>query len=234
MCAPGNSVYRASALYQVGLFDESLGYGYDNDMSYRLAAAGYRLVLCRRARSVHRWREGIRGYLVQQYRLRIRPSRRDRKASAEGLRGCRFSGSPDRARRRNDRRDRCWPVRRRCGARRGRLATSRRSLRSSSWPVLALDRGVAGVRAARRFHDPAAFLFVPAAPGSRSFLGNGYRGVDGQAPAAPAVQPDAQHASEKHAGCRQRSRVTTLELRDARLAELPSYLPSTKRPISRP
>ena len=34
----GNSLYRAAALHQVGLFDESLGYGYDNDMSYRLIA----------------------------------------------------------------------------------------------------------------------------------------------------------------------------------------------------
>jgi hypothetical protein len=51
----------------VGLFDETLGYGYDNDMSYRLAAAGYRLLFCRDAVSVHHWREGVRAYLVQQY-----------------------------------------------------------------------------------------------------------------------------------------------------------------------
>ncbi|MGH8428986.1 MAG: glycosyltransferase family 2 protein, partial [Solimonas sp.] len=63
----GNTAYRSEALRRVGLFDESLGYGYDNDMSYRLRDAGYRLVLCRRARSRHRWREGLVGYLVQQY-----------------------------------------------------------------------------------------------------------------------------------------------------------------------
>jgi len=63
----GNSAYRADALRAVGLFDETLGYGYDNDMSYRLRDAGYRLMLCREARSVHRWREGFRGYLGQQY-----------------------------------------------------------------------------------------------------------------------------------------------------------------------
>ena len=39
----GNSVYRKAALVDVGLFDETLGYGYDNDMSYRLARVGYRL-----------------------------------------------------------------------------------------------------------------------------------------------------------------------------------------------
>jgi glycosyltransferase involved in cell wall biosynthesis len=63
----GNSAYRAEALHSVGLFDETLGYGYDNDMSYRLRAAGYRLSFCPAARSVHRWREGLVGYLRQQY-----------------------------------------------------------------------------------------------------------------------------------------------------------------------
>jgi GT2 family glycosyltransferase len=63
----GNSVYRAEALRRVGLFDESLGYGYDNDMSYRLTAAGYRLVFCREAQSIHRWRNTMRGYVAQQY-----------------------------------------------------------------------------------------------------------------------------------------------------------------------
>jgi GT2 family glycosyltransferase len=63
----GNSVYRAAALREVNLFDEALGYGYDNDMSYRLAAAGHRLVFCREAESVHRWRETIGTYLAQQY-----------------------------------------------------------------------------------------------------------------------------------------------------------------------
>jgi glycosyltransferase involved in cell wall biosynthesis len=63
----GNSIYRAEALRRIGLFDESLGYGYDNDVSYRLLAAGYRLKLCRTATSIHRWREGLTAYLVQQY-----------------------------------------------------------------------------------------------------------------------------------------------------------------------
>jgi len=51
----------------VGLFDERLGYGYDNDISYRLQNAGYQLRFCKGARSRHRWREGLAGYLVQQY-----------------------------------------------------------------------------------------------------------------------------------------------------------------------
>ena len=63
----GNSAYRREPLLRVGLFDEAFGYGCDNDMSYRLREAGYRLTLCREARSTHRWREGLWGYLVQQY-----------------------------------------------------------------------------------------------------------------------------------------------------------------------
>ena len=63
----GNSAYRAEALRRVGLFDETFGYGYDNDLSYRLREAGYRLSFCRAAQSVHRWREGFIGYLGQQY-----------------------------------------------------------------------------------------------------------------------------------------------------------------------
>jgi hypothetical protein len=36
-------------------------------MSYRLARHGYRLRLCRDARSRHHWRSGLLPYLVQQY-----------------------------------------------------------------------------------------------------------------------------------------------------------------------
>ncbi|MCA1651521.1 MAG: glycosyltransferase [Acidobacteria bacterium] len=63
----GNTAYRASALHRIGLLDERLGYGYDNDLSYRLTAAGHRLAFCRDAISVHRWREGAWGYLRQQF-----------------------------------------------------------------------------------------------------------------------------------------------------------------------
>ena len=63
----GNTLYRASALHWIGLFDETLGYGYDNDVSYRLQEAGYRLCIKPDAQSVHRWREGFAGYLRQQY-----------------------------------------------------------------------------------------------------------------------------------------------------------------------
>jgi glycosyltransferase involved in cell wall biosynthesis len=63
----GNTAYRKCALLQVGLLDESLGYGYDNDLSYRLQAAGHQLAFSRNAISVHCWREGPSGYLQQQF-----------------------------------------------------------------------------------------------------------------------------------------------------------------------
>ncbi len=63
----GNTAYRSSALHGVGLLDESLGYGYDNDLSYRLVASGYRLSFRPGARSIHLWPEGIAGYLRQQF-----------------------------------------------------------------------------------------------------------------------------------------------------------------------
>jgi GT2 family glycosyltransferase len=65
----GNSAYRADALRAVGLFDESFGYGYDNDMSYRLAKMGYSLRFRAEARAIHRCRESLRTYLSQQYGL---------------------------------------------------------------------------------------------------------------------------------------------------------------------
>jgi glycosyltransferase involved in cell wall biosynthesis len=63
----GNTAYLARALHQVGLLDERMGYGYDNDLSYRLRNSGYKLAFCRNAVSVHHWREGLHGYLRQQF-----------------------------------------------------------------------------------------------------------------------------------------------------------------------
>src|SRR5262249_48856874 len=63
----GNTAYRAEAVHAAGLFDESLGYGNDNDLSYRLRAAGCRLAFIREATSVHQWRASFTTYLRQQY-----------------------------------------------------------------------------------------------------------------------------------------------------------------------
>jgi GT2 family glycosyltransferase len=84
----GNAAYRADALHRAGLFDERFGYGYDNDMSYRLRAAGHRLVLCREARSTHQWREGLRAAGQRGW---LRTARSRCEASAPVRRRCRLA-----------------------------------------------------------------------------------------------------------------------------------------------
>ncbi len=68
VCA-GNTIYRAAVLHWIGLFDESLANGYDNDVSYRLQEAGYRLRVERGARSERRRCGDLASYLRQQYRV---------------------------------------------------------------------------------------------------------------------------------------------------------------------
>jgi len=156
----GNAAYRADALHRVGLFDERFGYGYDNDMSYRLRAGGHRLVLCRDARSTHQWREGLRGYLSQQYGYGY--GRLDLVAKHPR----RFTG------------DAVSPIPMMSHALLMALALACLAvggvIRIVAGPslafvsaggaivgVLALERLVAGVRAVRRFRDATALIFVP-------------------------------------------------------------------------
>jgi GT2 family glycosyltransferase len=156
----GNSAYRAEAIHKVGLFDESLGYGYDNDMSYRLAEAGYRLAFCRDARSVHRWRETMTSYLVQQYgvgygRLDLvaKHRRRIRGDDVSGLRMIVHAPAM-------------------LGILVGIAAAVVLGIAGRPWvPValpsaallglLVMDRLAAGIAAAVRFRDAAALAFVP-------------------------------------------------------------------------
>ncbi|OGW35300.1 MAG: hypothetical protein A2010_12415 [Nitrospirae bacterium GWD2_57_9] len=64
----GDTAYRKNALDRVGLFDTAFRYGYDNDMSYRLLQAGYRLVFRKDAQCDHYWKADIKSYIRQQYR----------------------------------------------------------------------------------------------------------------------------------------------------------------------
>jgi hypothetical protein len=156
----GNAAYRADALHRVGLFDEGLGYGYDNDMSYRLRDAGHRLVLCRNARSHHQWREGLRGYLAQQYGygygrldLVVKHPRRfagDAVSPAPMMShallmalalGCSASAA--------------------VMALTAGPATLLAGVAAAIVATLAGERLAAGLRAARQFHDATALLFVP-------------------------------------------------------------------------
>lgn len=62
-----NTAYRKSAIEKAGLFNPEFIYGYDNDMSYRLQKAGYKLVFRKDAFCDHYWKADIRGYIRQQY-----------------------------------------------------------------------------------------------------------------------------------------------------------------------
>jgi cellulose synthase/poly-beta-1,6-N-acetylglucosamine synthase-like glycosyltransferase len=63
----GNTLYRTEVLRSVGGFDAQLGYGYDNDMSYRLGHAGWQLLRVDGAVATHRWPATLRDYLRQQF-----------------------------------------------------------------------------------------------------------------------------------------------------------------------
>jgi cellulose synthase/poly-beta-1,6-N-acetylglucosamine synthase-like glycosyltransferase len=64
----GDTAYRKTALEKTGLFDPLFVYGYDNDMSYRLQRAGYKLVFRKDALCDHYWKADFRSYIKQQYR----------------------------------------------------------------------------------------------------------------------------------------------------------------------
>lgn len=63
----GNTAYAKKALEDVGLFDPRFTYAYDNDMSYRLVQAGYKLVFRKDAECDHYWKADIKSYIKQQY-----------------------------------------------------------------------------------------------------------------------------------------------------------------------
>jgi glycosyltransferase involved in cell wall biosynthesis len=156
----GNSAYRAEALRRVGLLDESLGYGYDNDLSYRLGRAGYRLAFCREARSLHRWRDGLVPYLRQQYgvgygRLDL-VAKHPGRAGGDDVSGWRM----------------ILHVPGMLAVLSAGAAAALAALLGTAWrpwlllaaavaAVLTLDRVVAGLEAALRFRDPAGLAFAP-------------------------------------------------------------------------
>jgi hypothetical protein len=156
----GNTVYRRAALLAVDLFDERLGYGYDNDMSYRLTRAGYELAFVPAATSVHFWREGLTGYARQQYgfgygRLDLLRKHRGRVAGDDVSRLRMMAQAPATA-----------------AAMLAAALAGGFALAGVSSPVplataaalgaaLAADRAGTGLAAAVRFRDPAGLWFLP-------------------------------------------------------------------------
>ena len=155
----GNTAYRAEALHRAGLFDEQLGYGLDNDISYRMRDAGYRLVFNHAAYSTHHWRTGLVSYLRHQYGLGY--GRLDLVAKhPRRVGGDRVSPLPMML----------HPVAMGtalvsggaaavAGLTAGSSSTGYAAVGVSLVGLLLLERGLAGVRAARRTGDLAALAF---------------------------------------------------------------------------
>ena len=77
-----NTACRRAVLFEVGLLNEELKAGYDVDLSRRLKAAGYRLLLRKDATCRHYWKDNLKDYLWQQYNYayyRMELARRFRK-----------------------------------------------------------------------------------------------------------------------------------------------------------
>ena len=61
-----NVIYRKSVLDKIGLFDPEFRYGQDNEMSYRIIAAGYKLILSQKTFCLHFWPESFTGFMKQR------------------------------------------------------------------------------------------------------------------------------------------------------------------------
>lgn len=61
-----NVIYRKSVLDKIGLFDPEFRYGQDNEVSYRIAAAGYKLILSKKTFCLHFWPESFMGFMKQR------------------------------------------------------------------------------------------------------------------------------------------------------------------------
>jgi len=61
-----NTIYRKSVLDKIGLFDPDFRYGQDNELSYKIISAGYKLVLSQKTFCLHFWPESFIGYIKQR------------------------------------------------------------------------------------------------------------------------------------------------------------------------
>jgi GT2 family glycosyltransferase len=156
----GNTLYRRSALLAVGLFDESLGYGYDNDISYRLLDAGYTLVFNRRALSEHYWREGSTAYASQQYGFGYGRLELVRKHPGR-VRGDAVSGLSMMLQAPLTASALGMAVMAAIASGVGSASTLPHALAIALAAMLAVDRLLAGARVAWRFRDVAGFWFLP-------------------------------------------------------------------------
>jgi len=61
-----NTIYRKSVLDKLGLFDGKFTYGLDNEISYRMIDAGYKLILSKKTFCLHFWPESFMHFIKQR------------------------------------------------------------------------------------------------------------------------------------------------------------------------
>ncbi len=61
-----NVIYRKPILDKIGLFDPKFRYGQDNEVSYRILVAGYKLILSKKTFCLHFWPESFMGFMKQR------------------------------------------------------------------------------------------------------------------------------------------------------------------------
>jgi len=61
-----NTIYRKSVLDKLGFFDGKFTYGLDNEISYRMIEAGYKLILSKKTFCLHFWPEGLIHFIKQR------------------------------------------------------------------------------------------------------------------------------------------------------------------------
>lgn len=61
-----NVIYRKSVLDKICLFDPEFRYGQDNEVSYRIIAANYKLILSKKTFCFHFWPESFMGFMKQR------------------------------------------------------------------------------------------------------------------------------------------------------------------------
>ena len=61
-----NVIYRKLVLDKIGMFNQEFRYGQDNEVSYKIIAAGYKLILSRETFCLHFWPESFMGFVKQR------------------------------------------------------------------------------------------------------------------------------------------------------------------------
>lgn len=63
-----NVIYRKSILDKIGMFDPEFRYGQDNEVSYKIIAADYKLILSKKTSCLHFWPESFMDFMRQRMR----------------------------------------------------------------------------------------------------------------------------------------------------------------------